>query len=192
MQNLTDMYINPFTTLNDLEIATQKHDFSSEVEIFSPMDTKLYLEKDLNKYCHEHKFHSNNTFSIFCANVRSLHKNFDKLTQTLDSLKLELSVIGVTESWLSERKETNIINISNYKLAHNYRKSRNGGGVGVYIHDRHNFKERTDLNFFGNDFESIFIEILNKDKKNTIIGIIYRPPNGNIYEFNLILNNTLG
>ena len=51
------------------------------------------------------------------------------------------------------------------------------GGVLLYISDELNFKPRPDLNIYqAKGVESIFAEIVNKNKSNDIIGVIYRHP----------------
>ena len=53
---------------------------------------------------------------------------------------------------------------------------------------------RTDLDIFHEFIESKFIEIDKKStnkKRNTIIGVIYRPPNGNVKQFTQIVSGIL-
>ena len=53
-----------------------------------------------------------------------------------------------------------MFDIPNYVFVHKSRKSKRGGGVGIYIKNSNKFKERTDLTIFEDGiFESIFIEI---------------------------------
>ena len=71
-----------------------------------------------------------------------------------------------------------MFDIPNYVFVHKSRKSKRGGGVGIYIKKSNKFKERTDLTIFEDGiFESIFIEIENINTVKTLIGVIYRPPN---------------
>ena len=66
---------------------------------------------------------------------------------------------------------------------HNYRVSRSGGGVGLYLADNLNFKVRTDLTFSDEWAESLFVEISQTKRKNIIVGTVYRPPDKNLREF---------
>ena len=51
------------------------------------------------------------------------------------------------------------------------------GGVLHYISNKHNFKLRTDLNIYESKLvESTFVEIINPNKSNHIIGVVYRHP----------------
>ena len=45
-------------------------------------------------------------FSVLHANVRSLKKNIDKLHSCLLNVKPSFSVIGITETWIKEKRET--------------------------------------------------------------------------------------
>ena len=55
------------------------------------------------------------------------------------------------------------------------------GGTGFYIKNSIVFNKRDDLKFYSpGDFESTFIEIILPNKKNMIIGFIYRHPSSNI------------
>ena len=68
---------------------------------------------------------------------------------------------------------------------------RHGGGVALYLNNNLDFNKLSDLEI--NDdivCQSIFVE-LNLKKSSTIIGVVYRPPNGDIKKFNDYINNTL-
>ena len=76
--------------------------------------------------------------------------------------------------------------LDNYDFVNANRTSRNGGGVGIYITKDMNFKLRRDLIINDeNIMESTFVEIITSNKKNIVIGLIYRPPNS---KFNLFEN----
>ena len=71
-----------------------------------------------------------------------------------------------------------MLDIPNYVFVNKSRKSKRGGGVGIYIKNSNKFKERTDLTIFEDGiFEYIFIEIENINSAKTLIGVIYRQPN---------------
>ena len=75
-----------------------------------------------------------------------------------------------------------------------YRSGRRGGGVSLYVREHIVYTCRTDLDIFDEYIESKFIEIdkkyINK-KRNAIIGVIYRPPNGSVEQFTLLLSGIL-
>ena len=56
------------------------------------------------------------------------------------------------------------------------------------------YAPRTDLDIFDDVMESKFIEIdkeVINQKRNVVIGVIYRPPNGNVEQFTLQLSGIL-
>ena len=60
---------------------------------------------------------SQNHFSAFHCNVRSLNANFDKLTDLLHQLTLSFSLIGITETKLRNSVQNLLnINIPGYKF----------------------------------------------------------------------------
>ena len=117
-------------------------------------------------------------------NITSIKNKFDELSDYLTSLKYHFSIIGLTETWLSENC-TNMYNICNYKLLTANRKNKSGGGVGMYIKEGINFRLREDLSVFHEGvLETIFIELKNNKKKESIVvGVLYRPPNSKMREF---------
>ena len=53
--------------------------------------------------------------------------------------------------------------------------------MGLYMTKKSNFKTRKDLGFYDQDImESLFVEKINDNNVNTIIGVIYRAPNSDI------------
>ena len=76
------------------------------------------------------------------------------------------------------------INLQNYKIEHTPTESEKGGSL-IYISSDLNYKVRNDLKLYkSKELESIFIEIMNKKGKNTIIGCVYKHPKLPIEEFN--------
>ena len=125
------------------------------------------------------KITSENDFSILHINARSFSKNFDHINEFLCSLNHTFPVICMSETWYNV-DESNLVDIENYVLHHIPRRDRRSGGVAIYIHNSVSYRLRNDLNLISrtNDMdemdhsESLFIEILSSDKKNTV---------GNIY-----------
>ena len=73
------------------------------------------------------------------------------------------------------------VDIDVFRFVHKYRQRRPGGGVGLYVSNDIEFKEREDFCFSDFDIvESLFIEVLRPAVKNIIVGIVYRPPNESI------------
>ena len=107
-------------------------------------------------------------------------------------LKFPFSFIGITETWIKNDCDLSLYNIDDYKFLSCCRNDRQGGGVGLYLKVNINFNRLTDLEINDDEVcQSIFVEI-KFDKSSTIVGAIYRPPNGDIEKFDDYVENTLG
>jgi len=66
-------------------------------------------------------------FSLLHLNIRSLPRNLNSLTDLLSCLDIKFSVIGISETWLSESPHSTGIN--GFKFLHKHRLNRVGGEV---------------------------------------------------------------
>ena len=98
----------------------------------------------------------------------------------------------LTETWLKGNEETNIYNMSGYTLLSKTRSHKRGGGVGLYISDRLNYKTRDDLIAVTEEcpFEWLFIEA-EVGNNAIVIGTVYKPPDTNVNIFNEHFNDLL-
>ena len=128
------------------------------------------------------------TFSLIHTNIASLGLHFDELHQVLSSLTIMFDIIGITEHKIHK----DAVSISNLDIE-GYRPflydptETSHGRSGIYISKSINCIKRDDLKFNSKgDFESTFIEIIQHNKKNMIIGCIYRHPSStiNVKDFN--------
>ena len=128
----------------------------------------------------------NPSLSLLHINARSLNQNQPKLVELLNTIVSSFSAIGITETWLKKtHSESTNVFIESYNFIHNS-KDKIGGGVGFFIENNTQYKQRHDLDFFDHQvFESMFIEIVRLKQSNINIGTIYRPPDANLAEFNL-------
>jgi len=99
VQQLDELLFDPFE-LNDVNI---EHNFNE--------DDYDYLSDGIDqlscKYFDIHSFISSTSdeaslFSLMHLNIRSIPKHYEELSIFLDCLKLNFSVIGLTETWFSE------------------------------------------------------------------------------------------
>ena len=67
---------------------------------------------------------------------------------------------------------------------------KKGSGLGMYIHNSLNFTLNDSLSLCDQDIEALFVNITGMDKP-TVVGVVYRPPNGNIERFNAELQSIL-
>ena len=85
------------------------------------------------------------------------------------------------ETWLKSNSPKP--NIAGYIFERRDRKWKQGGGVGILISSKNNYKRRPDLETIGDStLESCFIE-LESSKNNIVIGSLYRPPNTSTTNF---------
>ena len=176
------------------------------VEVLSPNranDTTIFKQfvkenKFINDYFDENEFNQKfkeSTYkcqSLVHFNCRSIAKNFEKLEDLLDSLNHKFKIIGLTETWLNDSIPENMFHLRNYDFIFNNRLNKRGGGTGLYIEQSLKYKKISELSLITESLESLFIELDNKCNKNTIIGVIYRPPGQSINlfltEFDTLLN----
>ena len=108
-------------------------------------------------------------------NIDSLSFHFDELENLISKSKNDFQIIGISETRLKESQETNI-QLENFNIEHVPTESANGG-VLLYIRKAINYKLRPDLMIYKKrELESVFIEIIQKDSKNMVVGCIYRHP----------------
>ena len=110
----------------------------------------------------------------------------NKLDLYLKNLNHEFPIIAFSETWLKNHN-CDRYGLDDYNAEHNCRPNRGGGGVSLYVKDTIEYTVRDDLCFQNDILETLFIEI-GKDqfakKQNIIIGVIYRPPDTDIKQFN--------
>ena len=179
----SDLQINP-TTINNITddsryILNEDSDPDTNFLNHSLTNDKYFLDNELNSLLQNLNINNDNSFSVLHVNARSLSKHFESLEQIINSLSITPDFIGISETWLKEPNE--LIQLENYHFLCEGRESTTGGGVGLYITKKSNFKTRKDLGFYDQDImESLFVDKINDNNVNTIIGVIYRAPNSGI------------
>ena len=181
---LLDLRFNPFM-FNDLADDLPRDLFNLTNTCNYYFDCSLDFDVSLNDH-----------FSILHLNSRSFNKNRDNIDVFLANLKHTFSVIAVSETWFKDDL-SNLVDISNYTLINTPRKNRRSGGAALYIHNSLSFKVRKDLELIQSNSsdidhsESVFVEIINADGKNFIVGNIYRAHRTDADLFNSDLNTCL-
>ena len=121
----------------------------------------------------------NNFLSVFHTNIRSLNKNFEGLETFLSNLDTKFDVISLSETWAAKRPKFSK-KLCGYHPFEEIAGYTQNSGCGIYIRENIKYKLRTDLNLkFKNDdeeFQSLWVEIINKKKKNLLISVTYRHP----------------
>ena len=186
LTQLNRLAFNPFEINDDKDILPLV-DIDPDLNYFNSLTACTSAAK-CNYYTNDHfnrDISSKTSFSVFHLNIRSLPKHHAELTDYLDELKLDFNVIGLSETWLNEVTH-DLYNIDNYNHVHKYRENRKGGGISLFIREHLQFKILDDICIFDTSLEFLFIEL---DKSQSlsnsiVVGIIYRPPNTDLDEFN--------
>ena len=128
-------------------------------------------------YAVKNSFHdTNDLFSLFHLNVRSIKRNFENLqTHLLNELGYPFNIIGITEIRITENDLSD------------YHPSIPGycfefaptpvapGGVGMFIDE--NVKYRIIEKVSSRAFQALWVELQFEMKSNIICGVIYRQHN---------------
>ena len=125
----------------------------------------------------------NANFNLMHINSRSLmHKTTD-INLLINSLNIDINIIAITETWLNEYNAS-LISLPNYSFVYRNRNSRNpGGGVGFFVLNGIDFLIRDDICPPSDYYESMAIEVYQKNSPNLIVFVIYRPPNVDTNQF---------
>lgn len=176
-------FTSPLVNLSDLDPDNQFYSTNTIVN----NDSKYFTDENFIT-----EFSSkSNAFSLIHFNARSLSQNFNKITDYLSILNFPFSVIGITETWLTDDSELSYYNIDHYNLLTCSRSDRHGGGVGLYLENNLIFEQLKNLESNDDNVcQSIFVE-LKLNNSNIIIGVIYRPPSGDFKKFTEYIDNTL-
>ena len=134
---------------------------------------------------------SSRDFSILHSNIRSLSLHHDELVSLAAHTNLNLDVIGVSEIWHSnDNPISSNVDIPGYTFFKTSSLTQNGG-VGLYIKDSLTSNPRIDLDSCTEDFETVWVEIENKNDKNFLICSVYRHPSSSIDNLTTHFQNLL-
>ena len=124
--------------------------------------------------------------SIFPLNIASLSKHKDEIMTLFEMLDWNFDFIGLTETKIQNTSPTFNAELDGYKLFSTPTESEKGGAI-LFVKEHFISKRRSDLekvSYKPKHLESVFIEICNKNKKNLVIGCIYRHPSMDLNLFN--------
>ena len=101
------------------------------------LDTRYYQPNEFIKIKGECQF------AILNINIRSMTKNFSNFLEFYKDINFYFDVICITETW--EDKEAplsnnSLFNLPHYKLVSRPRTSSKGGGVCIYVLNKHSFE----------------------------------------------------
>ena len=155
-------------------------------------ECKFYRDFNLLNKSYKHLTLQKHIFNILHLNIRSLSCKIDELGEFLDEFEFTFDVVAISESWLSDDRMNEVL-LDGYSYYGKNRKNKQGGGVGLFVSDKLNIKIRYDINDKLSDkFETYVIEIINdKNNKNIIVLVAYRPPTYSIKIFNETMDEIL-
>ena len=112
---------------------------------------------------------TNNTFSLFNVNIRSLSKHFDELRSLITSTKIPFDVIRISESkrLINQNFKINV-SLEGYHL-HSQPTKSSHGGVVMYVNKHLDYTVRDDLSVIEDEYETLWIEIKTGSKAKNIL-----------------------
>ena len=110
-------------------------------------------------------------FKMAFLNIVNLPKKIDEINCSMANKFIDL--IAFNETRLDANITDNMINIDGYDVVRKDR-SRNGGGVCIYLRSSINCKVRNDL--VPTELEVVCIEITKPHSKPFLVTTVYRPP----------------
>lgn len=185
--------------------------YSPDINMSSPLDLNLNLNSlddydnisyvdsvyltvdEINDFLNV----SNNNLSLnvkinnfWFLNCRSLSKNFDSLTNLLSQINQSFTCIALAETWLKQNHE-DLFQLPGYSIVSNCRENKIGGGVCLYICQNEEYKVMPQLTIMTEHIETIFVEIINTNSTNMVVGCVYRPPSASGDIFNDTMTSLL-
>ena len=134
---------------------------------------------------------SENDLSLFHMNVRSLSLHFDELISTLSTLKINFDIIGLSETWNSiENPVKTNVQIPGYSYFP-YQSHSQNGGVVLYVKSGLSPTPRPDLSRDSTSFETVWVEVENRNGKNYLFCCAYRHPSSDLDSFSEYLQEIL-
>ena len=118
--------------------------------------------------------------SVLRMTGNSLPKRIDEINFSMSNKFIDL--IAFNETRLDANITDNMINLDGYDVVRKDR-SRNGGGVCIYLRSSINYKIRDDL--VPSELEAVCIEIIKPHSKPFLVTTVYRPPSASSDFFDL-------
>ena len=158
--------------------SNMKHDLDEEIP--NVVDFKFYDTQEFKQL--KSKTSNNNIFSLLHTNISSLQANFEKIEELQTSLNFQFDIIALSETWNPENKQHLFSPgiLTNYQNYEGITGNSLKGGCGFYVKKNICYIPRPDLDKKYKDnnseFESKWIELIPKNKSNTLICVNYRHP----------------
>ena len=154
---------------------------------------------DIESFCKKSSNYKN-SFNILHSNICSLQANFENLCLLLARTNLKFDIISLSETWNPLKKKHLFAPglLPEFGKYYGISGTTRNSGSGFFISNKIVFIPRTDIDIHHwdkinqNEFEAIWIEVINPKSKNMIIASIYRHPSKiDDGSFNNYLQSTL-
>jgi len=115
-----------------------------------------------------------------CPKLRCFYTNAQSLGNKQGELEIltqenKYDVIGITETWWDDAYSWNT-ELKGYNLFKRNRLNKRGGGVALYVREAYTSTE-IQVSENGSPIEAVWVRIQGEsNRKDTIIGVYYRPP----------------
>ena len=114
----------------------------------------------------------------------NIHSHHDELLVLLSNINIDIKVVWLSEIKLPKNASIRYnTDIAGYNCYHTSSNSA-AGGLGIYANSHLTVSKRDDLSCCDNDFEMIWIEIINTNAKNMLCCCAYRHPSTDTTRFN--------
>ena len=150
--------------------------------------SNYYIEDSFNKFV-KRNCQGTENLSFIHSNIRSIPANLNAFMSYMSNKNCDFSVIGFSETWLNS-SNIDTYSIDGYSHVGLTREIGKGGGVSLFICDSIMYCELLEFNMVCEYIECVFVKI-NCMGHNFIVGVVYRPPNSNISDFNDSIHDIL-
>ena len=187
----TDTNLLPFDVTDSMKfefIETLNNFQEREMEL----DPDYNLYGNINMECvyqevEDFRTTNGNNMRLVCMNIRSAPKNIEQFNILMDPVFGYCPIIALTETWFNP-DSAKLYFINDFAGFHTCRPpNKRGGGVSIFISELYAATYIKEISFSHPDIETIFVKMSKGNvlsDKGVIIGCIYRPPQGDIENFN--------
>ena len=132
----------------------------------------------------------NNNLSSLFVNIDGNKSNFDSLVTELHRIEHKFSVVALAETNIDSSEKDLYCLSEDYVSVYQSKieNKKKGSGLGLYINKKFNFTANDSLSLCNQDIEALFVNITGMERL-TVVGVLYRPPNGDINKFNNEIEN---
>ncbi len=147
----------------------------------SNIDSKYCLADEIKLPCPKEMLPK---YSVLHINIQGLGSSYSKLKLMLEKMNgngIRFDFILLCETFLktTPSRTQELYNLNGYHLITRNRKSKNCGGLAIYIKNNFSYNVKNDLSeYIEGEFESLVIEVKTRHKP-LILSEVYRVPNTN-------------